>query len=72
VGRVKFIAYAGATQALEEKCIDKFKRVGGTSGGAIIALFLEMGYSAKKILALILKIDFQKFSDNKLNIKKLL
>lgn len=47
-GGIKGFAYVGAIQALEEWGI-QFKRLAGTSAGAILAAFLAAGYNAKEL-----------------------
>lgn len=47
-GGLKGFALVGAYQALEEKGY-RFKRVAGTSAGAILACFIAAGYSGKEI-----------------------
>ena len=47
-GGIKGFAYVGAMQVLEEKNY-RFKRVAGTSAGAIMACFIAAGYTANEI-----------------------
>ncbi|MGN7479339.1 patatin-like phospholipase family protein [Solibacillus silvestris] len=47
-GGIKGFAYVGALQALEERGI-KFKRVAGTSAGAILAAFIAAGFTAQEL-----------------------
>ena len=47
-GGIKGFAYVGAIQALEERGI-QFKRVAGTSAGAILATFLAAGFNAQEL-----------------------
>lgn len=47
-GGIKGFAYVGAIQALEERGI-QFKRVAGTSAGAILAAFIAAGFNAKEL-----------------------
>ena len=47
-GGMKGFAYVGALQVLEERGI-KFKRVAGTSAGAILATFIAAGFNAKEL-----------------------
>lgn len=47
-GGMKGFAYVGAIQVLEERGI-LFKRVAGTSAGAILATFIAAGYRAKEL-----------------------
>lgn len=47
-GGIKGFAYVGAIQVLEERGI-QFKRVAGTSAGAILAAFIAAGFNAKEL-----------------------
>jgi NTE family protein len=47
-GGIKGFAYVGAIQALEERGI-KFRRVAGTSAGAILATFVAAGFNAEEM-----------------------
>ncbi len=47
-GGMKGFAYVGAIQVLEEHGI-RFKRVAGTSAGAILATFIAAGFNAKEL-----------------------
>lgn len=47
-GGMKGFAYVGAMQVLEERGI-RFKRVAGTSAGAILATFIAAGFNAKEL-----------------------
>lgn len=47
-GGMKGFAYVGAIQVLEDHGI-KFKRVAGTSAGAILATFIAAGFNAKEL-----------------------
>ena len=47
-GGIKGFALVGAFQVLEEKGYE-FKRVAGTSAGAILASFIAAGYTRKEI-----------------------
>lgn len=47
-GGIKGLAYIGAYQALEEKGF-KFKRVAGTSAGAIIAALIAAGFNSEEM-----------------------
>jgi len=47
-GGIKGFAYVGAIQILEERGI-QFKRVAGTSAGAILATFIAAGFNAKEL-----------------------
>ena len=50
-GGIKGFAYVGAIQALEERGI-KFRRVAGTSAGAILATFVAAGFNAEELEAI--------------------
>ncbi|KAF1679665.1 MULTISPECIES: patatin-like phospholipase family protein [Bacillus] len=63
-GGVKGIALAGAYEMLEEKGF-RFKRVAGTSAGAIIAAFIASGYTGKEIRTLIEEVDGEKLLDQR-------
>lgn len=47
-GGIKGFAYVGAMQVLEERGI-QFKRVAGTSAGAILATFIAAGFNAQEL-----------------------
>lgn len=47
-GGIKGFAYVGAMQVLEERGI-QFKRVAGTSAGAILAAFIAAGFNAQEL-----------------------
>ena len=47
-GGIKGFAYVGAIQILEERGI-QFKRVAGTSAGAILAAFIAAGFNAQEL-----------------------
>lgn len=55
-GGLKGFALVGAYQVLEEKGY-RFKRVAGTSAGAILASFIAAGYTAKEIEQLLDELD---------------
>jgi NTE family protein len=57
-GGVKGIGLVGALQVLEEKGY-RFKRVAGTSAGALIAALVAAGYTAQELYEILLKKDFQ-------------
>ncbi|WP_395476853.1 patatin-like phospholipase family protein [Rickettsia endosymbiont of Pantilius tunicatus] len=64
-GGVKVIAYAGALKALEETGhLSQIKKVAGTSGGAITALCVALGYNPEEIDIILKDIDFNKFADS--------
>lgn len=71
-GSVKVIAYAGFLKAIEQldkNIIDlkEIKRVAGTSGGAIAALLLCLGYDSQNAADIIQKFDFKKVLDDPVN-----
>ncbi len=55
-GGLKGFALVGAYQVLEEKGY-KFKRVAGTSAGAILASFIAAGFTSKEIEELLNELD---------------
>ena len=61
-GGLKGFALVGAYQVLEEKGY-QFKRVAGTSAGAIIACFIAAGFSGKEIEEMLENQDFQSLLD---------
>lgn len=63
-GGLKGFALVGAYQVLEEKGY-KFRRVAGTSAGAILASFIAAGYTAKEIEKLLDELDFISLLDPK-------
>jgi len=62
-GGVKGIALAGAIDVAEKLGV-KWKKIAGTSAGAITACLLAAGYSAEEIIRIVTKdMDFNKFMD---------
>nr|WP_106779921.1 patatin-like phospholipase family protein [Lysinibacillus timonensis] len=61
-GGIKGFAYVGALQVLEKNDIH-FKRVAGTSAGAILACFIAAGYKANEIEALLDELDLKSLLD---------
>lgn len=61
-GGMKALAIIGALQVVEERGI-RFKRVAGTSAGAIIASFIAAGYSSEEILELLEQVDKKQLLD---------
>ena len=61
-GGMKGFAYVGAIQVLEERGI-KFKRVAGTSAGAILATFIAAGFKAKELEEIFDELDLTKLLD---------
>jgi len=63
---IRGIAYSGAIKELDQKNILKdIQRVGGTSSGAITALFLSLGYSANEIASIVNSTPYKKFNDGR-------
>jgi len=62
-GGIKGLALIGAYQALEEKGY-KFKRLAGTSAGAVIAAFIAAGYSSRELLKIMDDIEVSKLLDS--------
>jgi NTE family protein len=64
-GGIKGIAYIGAMQVLERHGhLQKIRRVGGTSAGAINALIYALGYSIYDQHEILASTSFSKFMDN--------
>ena len=61
-GGIKGFAYIGAMQALEEKNY-RFKRVAGTSAGAILACFIAAGYTAEEIEEILDELNLKSLLD---------
>lgn len=61
-GGVKAFAFLGALKVLDEQNI-QFKRVAGTSAGAIVASFLAAGYNTKEIEELLEELDVKSLLD---------
>ena len=61
-GGVKGIALVGALSYFEE-CGYVWKKVAGTSVGAIIASLVAVGYSASEIKDIMYNLDYKKFTD---------
>jgi NTE family protein len=63
-GGVRGIAYIGALKVLEEKGIlSGIQRIGGTSAGAINALFLGLGFTADEMNSKLELFDLKKIQD---------
>ncbi|WP_226673115.1 patatin-like phospholipase family protein [Rossellomorea aquimaris] len=62
-GGIKGLALIGAYQAIEEKGYT-FKRLAGTSAGAVIAAFIAAGYSSRELLDIMDDVDFKKLLDS--------
>lgn len=64
-GGVKGIAYVGAMDKLDEEGILKdIERVAGTSAGAMVAVLVGLGYTAKELGTILWDINFQNFLDD--------
>lgn len=61
-GGIKGFAFVGAHQVLEENKI-QFKRVAGTSAGAIFASFIAAGYTSKEIEEMLDALDMESLLD---------
>lgn len=62
-GGIKGIALVGALSYFEEYGYE-WKKVAGTSAGAIVASLIAVGYKADEIKQIMYKIDYKKFADN--------
>ena len=64
-GGVKGIAYVGVLEKLNEKGIlQNIERVAGTSAGAMVAVLVGLGHTAKEISEILWDINFQNFMDS--------
>lgn len=64
-GGVKGIAYVGALEVLEkEGILNNIERVAGTSAGAMVAVLVALGYTAKEIGDILWDINFKNFMDS--------
>jgi NTE family protein len=61
-GGIKGLALIGAYQAIEEKGLE-FKRLAGTSAGAIIAGFIAAGYKSETLMKIMDEIDLTDLLD---------
>ncbi|WP_113930871.1 patatin-like phospholipase family protein [Bacillus sp. P14.5] len=61
-GGIKGLALIGAYRAIEEKGF-RFKRLAGTSAGAIIAGFIAAGYNSENLLSIMDEIDLSDLLD---------
>jgi NTE family protein len=66
-GGIKGLAYLGALEEIEKLNI-KFKRIAGSSMGAIAGCLLALGYSSSEIKDEMLKINFRGMIDDKMGI----
>ena len=69
-GGIKGFAYVGAIQALEERGI-QFRRVAGTSAGAILATFLAAGFNAEELETIFDELNIKKLLDSPKRVFKL-
>ena len=64
-GGVKGIAYVGALEVLDKEGILKnIKRVAGTSAGAMVAVLVGLGYTAKELKDILWGLNFTEFLDD--------
>jgi NTE family protein len=64
-GGVKGIAYVGVLERLNDRGIlQNIERVAGTSAGAMVAVLVGLGYTAKDINDILWDINFQNFMDS--------
>lgn len=63
-GGMKAIAFVGAIEVMEREGF-VFKKVAGTSAGAIIAALINAGYNAKEINKTLTDVNFKKFLDRR-------
>ena len=64
-GGVKGIAYVGALEVLDKEGILKnIERVAGTSAGAMVAVLVALGYTAKEVSEVLWGINFKNFMDS--------
>ncbi|MCD8502263.1 MAG: patatin-like phospholipase family protein [Bacillaceae bacterium] len=61
-GGMKAIAFIGALEVMEEKNY-KFRRLAGTSAGAIFAALTKAGYSSQELKEELTSVDFERFLD---------
>ncbi|HHY73074.1 MAG TPA: patatin-like phospholipase family protein [Bacillus bacterium] len=61
-GGMKAIAFVGAIEVMEREGFI-FKKVAGTSAGAIIAALIKAGYKANEIKEILTEVNFKKFLD---------
>ena len=63
-GGIRGIAYAGVVEELQsEGWMKNVEKVGGTSAGAITALFIALDYKSNEIEEIISKTEFKEFND---------
>ncbi|AGT32753.1 hypothetical protein M493_12530 [Geobacillus genomosp. 3] len=63
-GGVKGFALLGAYEAIEEKGL-RWKRLAGTSAGALLAALLAAGYSAREMTRLLEELEMERFLDER-------
>ncbi|WP_040211620.1 patatin-like phospholipase family protein [Clostridium polynesiense] len=63
-GGIKAIAFVGALKAMEEKGY-VWRYLAGTSGGAVVASLIAVGYTSSEILSIVKNMDFTKMNDRK-------
>lgn len=61
-GGMKAIAFVGALEVIEREGIT-FKKIAGTSAGAIIGALLSAGYKSKEINDILTQVNFKEFLD---------
>jgi NTE family protein len=66
-GGIKGLALIGAYQAIEERGL-RFKRVAGTSAGAIVAAFIAAGYSSSELKDIMDEMNIKKLLDTSVGI----
>jgi NTE family protein len=66
-GGIKGLALIGAYQAIEERGL-RFKRVAGTSAGAIVAAFIAAGYSSSELKDIMEEMNIKKLMDTNVGI----
>jgi NTE family protein len=63
---MRAFAYIGALEILEQKAkLNEIKRVGGTSGGALIAALFALGYNANEMREIALTAPSNTFNDSR-------
>jgi NTE family protein len=62
-GGIKGLAFAGALEVAEERGYTEWAKLAGTSAGAITAMALAVGYSAKDLRERLEDYDFKKIAD---------
>jgi NTE family protein len=62
-GGIKGLAFAGALEVAEERGYTDWVKLAGTSAGAITAMALAVGYSAKELRERLEAYDFKKIAD---------